>query len=93
LQTPAGKLIPFKKEKLFLSIYKSCEHRPSALDDAIALTQTVMAKVTQSDLAPTGKLPTSLLANSIFDTLMNFDKVSAVQYSAYHPEYVNQKLL
>jgi transcriptional regulator NrdR family protein len=93
LQTPTNKLIPFKKEKLFLSIYKSCEHRKNALDDATALTQTVLTKVVQPGSRLAGQLPIHLLASTVFETLKNFDKVSAIQYSAFHSEYVDQNTL
>lgn len=93
LQRSDNKLVAFKREKLFLSIYKSCEHRKKALDDAIELTQTVIEKVMQPNPSSTGKLPVSLLANTTFETLKNFDKVSAIQYSAYHSEYVSQNTL
>ncbi|HEY1835755.1 MAG TPA: hypothetical protein VGG13_02950 [Candidatus Saccharimonadales bacterium] len=90
LQTPDGKLAPFKKEKLFLSILKSCKHRKSALDDAIALTGTVMGKLAK--VASGGALAAETVANIAHDTLRNFDHAAAVQYAAYHSDYAYAKL-
>src|SRR5438067_830874 len=36
---------PFNRDKLFLSLYNSLKHRPSALNDASALTDTVIQKL------------------------------------------------
>ncbi len=43
--TGKGNLVPFQRDKLFLSIYESCRHRPDASTSAAALTQTVLTKL------------------------------------------------
>src|SRR6476661_7422742 len=39
-----GRLEPFSRDKLFVSIYESCRHMPDATAAATSLTQTVAAK-------------------------------------------------
>src|SRR5581483_1993043 len=70
----------FKREKLFLSVYKSCEHRKMALDDATALTDTVIAKVIQAGTKKS-TISAQKLAELVHDTLKNFDTASAVQFA------------
>jgi transcriptional repressor NrdR len=85
IELPNKQLQPFIKEKLFLSVLKSCEHRKTALQDAIALTDTVMAKIIRAHA--TSVVASHEVARLINDTLQNFDHASAVQYAAYHAEY------
>jgi transcriptional regulator NrdR family protein len=85
LEMPDGSLRPFKKEKLFLSILKSCEHRKTALDDAIALTDTVLTKTLDS--GSTSVLPAHQVVKNVHKALLHFDHASAVQFAAYHPDY------
>lgn len=85
LQTSDGKLMNFKREKLFLSILKSCQHRKSALDDAIALTETVISKLVRA--TSEGAVAAETVAALTHDALRNFDQAAAVQYAAYHSDY------
>ena len=73
------------KEKLFLSIHKSCEHRKTAVDDAAALTDTVIAKIVHTGAHSV--IPAQQLAKLVHEMLANFDSASAVQFAAYHAEY------
>ena len=82
---PDKTLKPFIKERLFLSILKCCEHRKSALEDAIALTDTSLAKVMRFDSQSV--IASHQLAYVVHETLHNFDNVSAMQYAALHKEY------
>jgi transcriptional regulator NrdR family protein len=84
-KSPDGKLIPFKKEKLFLSVLKTCEHRKSALDDAIELTQTIMGKLIK--VSDSGVITAQSVSNITFSVLKNFDHAASVQYAAYHPDF------
>lgn len=79
----ASNLTPFKEEKMLLSIYKSCGHRINALDDALALTHTVVEKILLTQ-AQHGLVSTKQLVEVIFATLNKFDPVSAIHYKAYH---------
>lgn len=85
LEMPNKSLRPFVKEKLFLSLYKSCEHRTSAVDDAVALTDTVVSKIIRSGTKSV--VPAEQLAKLVHETLQHFDTASAVQFGAYHAEY------
>ena len=42
----------FNRDRLFLSIYDSCKHRPTALKDASSLTATVIGKLLGSQERP-----------------------------------------
>lgn len=85
LEMPDKTLRPFKKEKLFLSIYTCCGHRKSSLDDATALTETIIAKTLRSSVM--GVIPAGQLTIIAHTTLSNFDPASAVQFAAYHADY------
>jgi transcriptional repressor NrdR len=85
LQTRDGKLQPFKKERLFLSILKTCEHRNNELDDAVAITETVMTKLLRT--ISSGAVFVDSVVLFTYETLLNFDKASAVRYAALHPGY------
>ncbi len=80
---PDGSITGFGREKLLISLYNSLRHRPSALQDAIALTDTVTSRL----LARGGSanLPTAVIITAVVQTLQPFDAAAAVQYQAYHP--------
>lgn len=75
---------PFMRDKLFISIYKSIQHRPSALQDALGLTATVMAAIKKS--LHEGSIDRSALASQVYTTLHHFDKPAAVHYAAFHSD-------
>lgn len=75
-------LQPFSRDLLFVSIYESTKHRPDALDDASALTQTIIAQL--SALATNGKLDRDVIVAVSTAVLERFDKVAATMYAAYH---------
>lgn len=85
LEKSDGSLSPFKKEQLFVSILKCCEHRKSAIDDASALTDTILSKMVRS--SSTSVIAVNHVASLVHETLQLFDNASAVQYAALHPEY------
>lgn len=85
IEMPDNSLRPFTKEKLFLSIHKSCKHRITAVDDAAALTDTVIAKLVRTGTQSV--ILAQQLAELVHATLSNFDSASAVQFAAYHSEY------
>lgn len=76
-------LQPFLRDKLFVSIYKSCQHRPTALPDALGLTTTVIAAC--RPLAKSGSLPVRVIASQTLRTLQRFDQAAAIHYQAFHP--------
>jgi transcriptional repressor NrdR len=79
---PASALRPFSRPKLFLSLYKSCEHRGSALSDAESLTETVIARL--SPLVQDGTLDRRDIRRVIMVALNRFDKTASVHYQAFH---------
>ncbi|HVA11002.1 MAG TPA: hypothetical protein VNG32_02430 [Candidatus Dormibacteraeota bacterium] len=75
-------LEPFSRDKLFLSLYKSCEHRQTALSDARSLTETIINKL--SARAIKGVLNSSDIALVAQVALNRFDKAASVHYLAFH---------
>lgn len=82
VQTKDASLTPFHKQKLFIELYKACEHRPNALDDATALTDTIVGLLRQH--ATRGLLESHDIALTSHQVLKNFDKAAAVYYEARH---------
>ena len=72
----------FSREKLFLSIFRSCGHRTRPIEDATALTDTVVARLLKDGKAQLSRSEIITVTTLI---LKRFDKAAAVQYTAYHP--------
>lgn len=87
VQQPSGAVEPFLREKLFISIYESCKHRSSALEDAEALTSTVIGKLLGS--VQNASLPRHIIISTAAGVLKNFDRTAQVHYTAYHPAQVS----
>jgi transcriptional regulator NrdR family protein len=79
-----GKLYPFSRDKLFLSLHNSLGHRKDALESATQLTATVIGKLLRSKKAPDGVLAIQHLAQAGYLTLKRFDPLAANTYKAYH---------
>ena len=79
----SSRLEPFSRDKLFLSIWNSLQHRKTALTDASGLTDTVIKKLLQEVEAATLGSPS--IARAVFVALNRFDKVAATHYQAFHP--------
>jgi transcriptional regulator NrdR family protein len=73
---------PFSALKLFLSLYKSCEHRKTALSDAQALTDTIIRKLPV--LMKDGAVSSQDIAQVAQVALNRFDKVASIHYQAFH---------
>lgn len=75
-------LLPFNRDKLFVSVLRAVGHREQPLEDASALTATITAKLvantTQAVISPAD------IVKSALETLRLFDEVAAIQYRAYH---------
>jgi transcriptional regulator NrdR family protein len=76
---------PFIREKLFISVYESCRHRPTALIDAIGLTTTIIAKSLEHPNS-LGTITRTDLISTTYATLKKFDSVAATYYAAYHKD-------
>ena len=74
-------LEPFLKEKLFLSIYRSCGHRSTAIRDAAALTDTVIANL---PFPAAQSIEAKDIARVTYKVLLRFDGIAATFYKAYH---------
>jgi transcriptional repressor NrdR len=77
-----GALAPFSRDKLFLSLYASCQHRPTAITDAGALSDTLIAKLLPQ--VQGGVVTTQAIAAAAQVALSRFDAAAAVHYQAFH---------
>jgi transcriptional repressor NrdR len=75
---------PFMQDKLLISLYKTCQHRPSALPDALGLTATVMGGLQK--IMQHGSVTSTAIATMAHGTLQRFDKAAATMYRAYHED-------
>lgn len=83
VQTSA-QLDPFKRDRLFLSLYKSLGHRQDALDAATILTNTVFGLIYRQKAASNGVISNHKLADTVYKMLKRFDPLAANTYKAYH---------
>lgn len=70
------------RDKLFLSIYESCKHRPTALGDALELTNTIINAVSRESAGAI--IPKHSLVAQTEVTLKRFDPTAAIFYKAYY---------
>ncbi len=76
-------LQPFDRDRLFISLYESLRHRPTAASDARGLADTVTAHIiTKSER---GMIPARTIIITTVSTLRRFDDAAATHYSAFHP--------
>jgi transcriptional regulator NrdR family protein len=83
----------FKREKLYISIFNSLQHRADPIEDAIGITDTVINKLTWAGITSDGTdhegyvaLTTTAIATATHDALKRFDKAAATMYRAYHTD-------
>lgn len=79
----SGQHRPFTRDKLFLSVHKSCEHRSNAITDAQALTSTIISSLLKK--AHGGGLCNQDIISAVIGVLERFDQAAAVHYKAFHP--------
>ncbi len=84
VQYSDNKSLPFQSDRLLLSLYKSLQHRSTALNDTIALTKTIMS--TLQRVAQNGIITATAIATAAHNILKRFDKAAAVMYQAYHAD-------
>ncbi len=75
-------LHPFLRNKLFLSLHKSLEHRRRSVEDATSLTSTVISLLQPQ--ASDGSIEATAIAVTAHQVLLNFDKAGATHYAAFH---------
>ncbi len=76
-------LSPFARDKLLLDVYESCRHRKTAISDAAALADLIVAELLR--LKHGGLLERSQVVRTTHRLLERFDKTAATVYAAYHP--------
>ena len=72
---------PFSRDKLCISLKDACTHRKTALEDASALTDTVLGQVLALNQPV---IHVSQLCTIARQTLNRFDSISAAVYEAKH---------
>jgi len=77
-----GKLAPFSRDKLFVSLLSSLGHRESCIDDAGSLTATICAQL--RPFISQATISTEAIVKTVLQALERFDKAAAVHYKAYH---------
>lgn len=77
-----GRLAPFNRDKLFVSVYFSCGHLKDAVDAANALTGTVISKLLKQ--SESALVDSQTIAKITQDTLKHFNQPAAAQYQAYY---------
>jgi len=75
-------LRPFLRDKLLLSIYSSCQHRPESISDATALTDTVLSHLPA--ISRQAVVNRQELIEVVKNVLERFDTAAAVHYTAFH---------
>lgn len=73
---------PFQRDKLFLSVYRSCQHRKHAVADATALTDTILGHLPA--ISRDGLVDRAALKATALSVLQRFDNAAAVHYAAFH---------
>lgn len=73
---------PFSRDKLFLSLYRSCGHRKTVLGDAEGLTDTVIRKL--SGRVEGGMISKDDITGAAQVALNRFDQAASVHYAAHH---------
>jgi transcriptional regulator NrdR family protein len=82
VQPNEGALEPFSRDKLLLSIFKSCEHRLTALNDAGNLTETVIRRLISQ--VENGRLWSGSITQVTLVVLARFDHAAGVYYQSRH---------
>ena len=76
-----GHKSPFERDKLFVSIYKSLQHRDDAQRDATAICDTVINSL---KFSPTEPVLSIDIIKTVHQVLKRFDTASATHYKAFH---------
>jgi transcriptional regulator NrdR family protein len=74
-------LEPFSRDKLFISIKDSLQHRKTALSDASAITDTVLGQILMQNKA---QIELSEVIGLTTDAVGRFDKTAGEVYRAKH---------
>lgn len=77
------RLTPFSRDKLFITVYESCKHRPDAVLDAGGIVQTIIKHII--DNQKDGVVQRRDIVLAALKVLGRFDQTAAAVYAAYHP--------
>lgn len=81
----SGRMEAFDRDRLFISLYESLRHRPTAASDARGLADTIVAHIiTRAD---NGQVGLRTIANTCLNTLQRFDTAAASHYAAFHRQH------
>ena len=83
VKQPDGRLTPFLRDQLLVSVYDSLKHRKSALADATSLTDTVLGNL--YSLTEQSILERDVIVTVVTTVLERFDSIAATHYKAFHP--------
>ncbi|HET8991742.1 MAG TPA: hypothetical protein VFN31_01770 [Candidatus Saccharimonadales bacterium] len=79
-----GKIKPFSRDKLFISLYTACAHRNEATSDAGGLTETVIGNILRE--VKDARLTNEQIRNACLIALNRFDKAAFTYYHSYHKD-------
>ena len=83
LKDAASHIIPFDRDKLFISLYEACKHRRSAVQDAGELADTVIGSLLRHSQT-SGLVSRAELVAAATTALRRFDSPACTHYAAYH---------
>jgi transcriptional repressor NrdR len=72
----------FERDKLLLSLYKSCDHRSKAVEDASGICSSIVTKLESQ--SSNGIIEAASIAQTCLIALNRFDKTAAMRYQALH---------
>src|SRR5688572_17286606 len=88
---PKGDLMPFSRDRLYISIWQACGGDAAAAETAAALTATVVGQLVA--LAREGRLDTGMIARRTATVLKRFRPLVALRYASLHSESFDAKKL
>jgi transcriptional regulator NrdR family protein len=80
----SGSYRPFSSHKLMMSLYRSCQHRQTALNDAAALSETIIQKLQPKFID--GLVNSKTITQVAQVALNRFDRAASVNYGAYYSQ-------
>jgi len=73
---------PFSRDNLFISLYESCKHRQTAIEDAEGLLLAILPGLREQ--LHNGILTRNQIIETTLSVLKRFDAIAATVYAAYH---------
>ena len=79
-----GKLCPFIRDRLFVSVLESCKHRPTALHDSKNIVEQVIGNLISNHQLKHGVVANTQIISEVYKILKGFDIAASTHYAAYH---------